>query len=97
MRKLEKLARDEEEKLTIAEKALEDDALTFDMFLKENDRHGLIKLLAFVRVLLEPNFDRPFPKIISRGNSKGRENNAHQARPCCTYQATLLTKPNYSN
>ena len=52
MRKLEKLARDEEEKLTIAEKALEDDAVTFDMFLKENDRHGSIKFLAFLTVLL---------------------------------------------
>jgi len=41
MRKLEKLARDEEEKLTLSEQALEDDALTFDQFLKENDRSSV--------------------------------------------------------
>jgi len=41
MRKLEKLARDEEQKLVIAEKCLEDDAVTFDLFLKENDKSSV--------------------------------------------------------
>ena len=40
-RKLEKLARDEEQKLVIAEKCLEDDAITFDLFLKENDKSSV--------------------------------------------------------
>jgi len=41
MRKLEKLARDEEQKLVIAEQCLEDDAVTFDLFLKENDKSSV--------------------------------------------------------
>lgn len=41
MRKLEKLARDEEQKLVIAEQCLEDDAITFDLFLKENDKSSV--------------------------------------------------------
>ena len=41
MRKLEKLAREEEQKLVIAEQCLEDDAITFDLFLKENDRSSV--------------------------------------------------------
>jgi len=41
MRKLEKLAREEEQKLLIAEQCLEDDAVTFDLFLKENDKNSV--------------------------------------------------------
>merc|ERR1712123_439043 len=41
MRKLEKLSRDELVKLTLTEQALEDDTLTFDQFLKENDRSSV--------------------------------------------------------
>ena len=38
MAKLDKLAREEEEKLALAEQYLEDDAAMFDEFLKENDK-----------------------------------------------------------
>ena len=41
MRKLEKLAREEEQKLVVAEQCLEDDAVTFDLFLKENDKSSV--------------------------------------------------------
>jgi len=41
MRKLEKLAREEEQKLMVAEQCLEDDAVTFDLFLKENDKSSV--------------------------------------------------------
>ncbi|CBY31496.1 unnamed protein product [Oikopleura dioica] len=41
MRQLEKLAREEEKKLVIAEKCLEEDAITFDKFLKENDANSV--------------------------------------------------------
>merc|ERR1712147_357382 len=41
MRKLEKLARDEEEKLTLSEQTLEDDAIAFDQFLQDNDKSSV--------------------------------------------------------
>jgi len=38
MRKLERIAAAEEQKLVDAKKKLENDAVQFDLFLKENDR-----------------------------------------------------------
>ena len=41
MRKLEEIARAEEEKLAQAEQYLEEDAAMFDEFLKENDKNSV--------------------------------------------------------
>lgn len=41
MRKLEQIAQEEEKKLEQAEKYLEEDALMFDEFLKENDKNSV--------------------------------------------------------
>ena len=41
MRKLERVAHAEEQKLVDAKKKLENDAIEFDLFLKENDRSSV--------------------------------------------------------
>ena len=53
MRKLEEIARAEEEKLAKAEQYLEEDAAMFDEFLKENDKNSVEAIKMYVIHLLK--------------------------------------------